>query len=247
MKTKKIIVAGALVREAIYTRAAARESSRIRQAKRQMSSEAQQRLNAKYSWEKLELMLAANFRIDDLFLTLTFDDQHLPADRQQAAATFKKFRKDLTEIRKARGEEARIIWSIENVHDSGRWHVHAVINATGNDFVDILHCWPYGSDVEIMRLQVDSEKNYESLARYMCKERRERQGLRTWSYTRNCRHPEVETIIVPDSEDIAAPEGATVLEEATKRTEWAEYHYIKYLAGPAAQLPASRPKRRRKC
>ena len=57
MKTEKTIVAGRLVRKAIYTRAAARESARIRQAKRKISTEAQQRMNAKYSWAKLELML----------------------------------------------------------------------------------------------------------------------------------------------------------------------------------------------
>ena len=61
MKTKKIIVAGCLVREGIYSRAAGREEPRIRAAKRRASTEAQQRINARYSWEKLELMLAANF------------------------------------------------------------------------------------------------------------------------------------------------------------------------------------------
>ena len=53
MKTKKIIVAGALVREVIYTRAASRDRAVIRQAKRKVTTEAQQRLNARYSWEKL--------------------------------------------------------------------------------------------------------------------------------------------------------------------------------------------------
>ena len=246
MKTEKTITAGRLVRKAIYPRAAARESVRIRQAKRKASTEAQQRLNARYSWEKLELMLAANFGPGDLFVTLTFDDDHLPADRRQAAAVFKKFRHDLTEIRKAKGEDARIIWTIENVHDSGRWHVHLAVNETENDFVDILRCWPYGSDVEILRLQVDREKNYETLARYMCKERRERQGLRIWSYTRNCRHPEIETRTVPDGADIAAPKDATVLEDSSKRTEYADYHYIKYLAGQLDQPPRKKPRRRRK-
>ena len=246
MKTEKTIVAGRLVRKAIYTRAAARESARIRQAKRKISTEAQQRMNAKYSWEKLELMLAANFQAGDLFVTLTFDDDHLPGNRKRTAAILKKFRKELAEIRKARGEELRMIWAIESVHGAGRWHIHLVVNETRNDFADILRCWPYGSDVEILRLQIDREKNYESLARYMCKERPERQGLRGWSYTRNCRHPEVETRIVPDSEDIQAPEDATVLEDSSKRTEWAEYHYIKYLAGQTVQLPGKKPRRRRK-
>lgn len=245
MKTIKRITAGRLVRLAIYPRAAARESVRIRQEKRKISTEAQQRLNAKYSWQKLEQMLAANYWTDDLVVTATFDDDHLPADRKQAAASFKKFRKEISEIRKAKGEEARIIWVIENAHD-GRWHIHFVINATGDDFVDILRCWPYGSDIEIQRLQVDREKNYESLARYMCKERRERQGLRSWSYTRNCRHPEVETVTVPDGSDIAAPEDATILEDSSKRTEYADYHYIKYLAGQLDQPHRKKPRRRLK-
>ena len=246
MKTEKTITAGRLIRKAIYPRAAARESARIRQAKRKMSTEAQQRLNAKYSWEKLELMLAANFGPGDLFVTLTFDDEHLPEDRSQVSAIFKKFRHEIQEIRKAQGQEAVIIWGFENVHDSGRWHVHLVINATGNDFVEILRCWPYGSDVEILRLQVDREKNYESLARYMCKERRDRQGLRSWSCTRNCKRPEVETRIVPDDADISAPEDVMILEDASKRTEWAEYHYIKYIAGEPDRVPAKRTRRRRK-
>lgn len=245
MKTEKIIVAGALVRRAIYPRSAARESVRIRQAKRKASTEAQQRLNAKYSWEKLELMLAANFTAGDLVATLTFDDSHLPDSRAGVAARLKTFRTRLTALRAKRSEETRIIWTIENKHDSGRWHIHLTLNATGNDFTDILRCWPYGSDVEIARLQVDSEKNYETLARYLCKERREQSGLRSWSYTRNCRHPEVETYAVPDDTEISAPEGSTVLEDTTKRTEYAEYRYIKYLAAEPVRIRRRKTLRRR--
>lgn len=61
MKTKKIIVAGPLVREVIYSRAGSREDAVVRQAKRKTSTEAQRRANARHSWEKLELMLAANY------------------------------------------------------------------------------------------------------------------------------------------------------------------------------------------
>ena len=146
--------------------------------------------------------------------TLTFDDDHLPPDRKTAAARCKKFRKELGEIRKAAGSELRMIWTIENKVGEGRWHLHAVANATGtDDFADILRCWPYGSNVEIQRLQVNKKKNYESLARYMTKEARERPGLRSWSYTRNCRHPETESFPVPDDTRVEIPEGATVIQE----------------------------------
>ena len=247
MKTKKIIVAGPLVREVIYSRAGSREDAVVRQAKRKTSTEAQQRANARYSWEKLELMLAANYVPGDLVVTLTFDDDHLPPDRKTTAARCKKFRRELGEIRKAAGQELRMVWAIENKVGEGRWHLHAVINATGTgDFADVLRCWPYGSNVEITRLQVNKRKNYETLARYMCKEARERSGLRSWSYTRNCRHPETETFSVPDDTRVEIPEGATVIQEETKRTEYAEFQYVKYLAVAPVVLCRMRPRAKRR-
>lgn len=246
MKTKKIIVAGALVREVIYSRAAGREPAAVRQAKRKMSSEAQQRLNARYSWEKLELMLAANFAPGDLVATLTFDDDHLPPDRKAVTARLKKFRTELGLIRKDNGRELRMIWTIENKSDAGRWHVHAVLNTTGSDFADILRCWPYGSEIRIEKLELGRNRNYETLARYMCKEARDRPGLRCWSYTRSCRHPEVETFPVPDDTVVEIPDGATVIQEETKRTEWADFQYVKYLAMTPVQLRRTRPRAKRR-
>lgn len=243
---KKILTAGALVKEVIYTRAAGREPAKVRAAKRKASTEAQQLMNAKYSWQKLELMLAANFVPGDLVVTLTYDDAHLPADRAAALARLKKFRADLTAARKKRGQELRMIWTTENASGGGRWHHHVVVNTTGNDFAEIARLWDCGADLEIRRLQADREKNYESLARYMCKEARERPGLRSWSYTRSCRHPEVEVFPVPDDTKLAAPEDATVLEDVQKRTEYGAFHYIKYLAADAKALRRQRPKTRRR-
>ena len=247
MKIKKIIVGGPLVREVIYSRAGSREDAVIRQAKRKTSSEAQQRVNARYSWEKLELMIAANFVPGDLVATLTFDEEHLPPDRKTAAARLKRFRQELGRIREEAGAELRMIWSLENRSGGGRWHVHCVINAaTGADFADLLRCWPYGSNSEIRRLEVSKSRNYETLARYMCKEARERPGLRSWSYTRNCRHPEVESFPVPDDARVEIPEGATVIQEETKRTEYAEFQYVKYLATSPVILRRQRPRTRRR-
>ena len=246
MKMKKILTAGALVKEVIYTRAAGREPAKVRAAKRKASTEAQQLMNAKYSWQKLELMLAANFVPGDLVVTLTYDDDHLPADRAAANARLKKFRAELGRIRKDRGQELRMIWTTENKLGAGRWHHHIVVNSTGDDFAEISRLWDCGGDLEISRLQVDREKNYESLARYMCKEARERPGLRSWSYTRSCRHPEVEVFPVPDDTDITPPADAVVMEDVTKRTEYGEFRFVKYLAKDPQQLRRQRPRTRRK-
>lgn len=246
MKMKKILTAGALVKEVIYTRAAGRENAKVRAAKRKASTEAQQLMNAKYSWQKLELMLAANFVPGDLVVTLTYDDAHLPADRAAANARLKRFRKDLSEARRGRGQELRMIWTTENATGGGRWHHHLVVNTTGEDFEEIARLWGCGAELEIRKLQADREKNYESLARYMCKEARERPGLRSWSYTRSCRHPEIEVFPVPDDTELAAPEDAILMEDVAKRTEYGSFHYIKYLATDAKTLRRQRPKTRRR-
>lgn len=246
-KTKKIIHAGAMVVEAVYPRVSRADTGRVRAAKQKASSEAQQRMNNIYSYQKLELMLAANFIPGDLVITLTSDDRHLPKERAQAAAQLKYFRGQLGRLRKANGKELRMIWSTEHKHGEGRWHHHIVVNATGEDFEGIRRLWIYGDNIEIQRLRVDGEKSYASLARYMAKEERERLGLRSWSYTRNCCKPEVETFPVEADTQLQAPKGSTVLEEHSQRTEYSSYKIIKYLApGWERQRPVRARRRGRK-
>lgn len=247
MKTKKIISAGPLVLEAIYPRCSRWDDPRTRGAKRKLSSEAQQRMNAKYSYQKLELMLAANFRPGDLILTLTYDDAHLPRSREAAAARLKKFRTDLSALRRRSGHELLMIFNIENVFGQGRWHHHCVINAVGEDFETIRKLWVSGENVEIRKLQIDKDHSFESLARYMCKEARERPGLRSWSCTRNCRKPEVETFPVPDDTPLQPPKGATVYEDSRSSNEFGSWRVVKYLAPNwRRDLRQPRAKRRRR-
>lgn len=229
-KTKKIIHAGALVVESIYPRVTAHDTPKERAAKKKASSEAQKRMNRIYSYQKLELILAANFVPGDLVITLTCDDEHLPATRQQAASQLKYFRQKLSALRKKNGQELVMVWATEHKHGDGRWHHHIVVNATGDDYDAIRKLWIYGNNVEIERLKIEGDKNYESLARYMSKEEPEKLGQRSWSYTRNIRKPEIETFRVEDDTQIQAPSGATILAEASERTAYSYFKIIKYLA-----------------
>ena len=226
-KWKKIIVAGPLVLESVYPAANRWDTPRARAAKSKLSSEAQQRMNRKYSYQKLELMLAANFRPGDLVCTLTYDDAHLPRDRAAASEKLKAFRESLSKLRRKSGDGLRMIWCTEHKHGDGRWHHHAVINATGDDYRTILAAWRQG-EIEIKPLRVDKDKNYETLARYMTKEA-PGNSKRAWSYTRSCRKPEVETFRVEDDATLQAPKGATTIEDESRRTEYGSYRYIKYL------------------
>lgn len=252
-KMKKIVSAGPLVLEAVYPRCSAADSPKQRAGKRKLSSEAQQRMNRKYSWQKLELQLAANYLPGDLFVTLTYDNDHLPANRTQAERCFAYF---LRKLRARRGKRSQPVvhWSTEHLHEheshweDRRWHHHLCVNATGADFDMIRSCWPYGSNLSFKVIRIDRDNTYAQLAQYMCKEPRDRPGLRSWSYTRNAKHPETETFVVPDDTPLQPPRGSTVIEEASDRTEWGSMRYVKYLAPNwrrGIRRPRPRPKRRR--
>ena len=241
---KKIIHAGALVIEAVYPRMDRRDSERARAAKRKASTEAQKRMNQIYSWQKLELMLAANFRPGDLVVTLTYDDAHLPESRKASELRLKYFRQQLTVHRVMTGHELVMIWNTEHKHGDGRWHHHTVINATGDDYDLIRRLWIYGSDIEIKPLRVDKEKNYETLARYMCKEEGERLGQRKWSYTRNARKPEVETFRVEEDTTVQVPKGATEISVFSDSNQYGSARVIKYLAPGWEKRPRVRARRR---
>lgn len=243
-KTKKIIVAGQLVCEGIYPRAKRGDNDRARAEKKKLSSAAQQRMNKIYSAQKLEFMLAANFVQGDCVAVLTYSDECLPQSRKEAEQKLKYFRAKLSRLRRGSGAELRMIWNTEGKHGEKRFHHHIVFNSTGNDVEALKALWPYGS-VDMRALCLDKEKNYASLAHYMCKESREKPGLRSWSYSRNCRRPEVETFSVPDDTTIQAPKGAMVLEEHSEHNQYGSYKVVKYIAGKLPRAPRARRRRKR--
>lgn len=271
-KTLKRIDAGGIQVAALYNRCTGRETPRERQAKHQASSEAQRRMNQIYSYQQLELRLAVNFPTpgSGLWVTLTFDDAHMPGNRKEARLRFKNFLKKLRTARKAAGlPEPVVFWTYEVLSSaSGRWHVHLVMDATGRDYDLIRACWIYGSSIDIHRLGVaepgrglppwagqeaDEPGNYfKAIARYMTKELREcqeyeaRPGLHGWSCTRNAKKPEVETMTVPDDYELEAPEGSTVFLDERKRTEWAAWHVLKYRFSGAGFAPAPKPRRKKR-
>ena len=244
-KFKKVVVAGPLVIETVYPAPHPRDSTRVRMGKRKASSEAQQRMNLKYAYQKMELEIAANFGVKDLFVCLTYDDAHLPASRKEAQEKIRAFWKRLRRVRDRQKKELRYLYVTEHKHGDGRWHHHALINATGLDFAMILELWGQGG-VELTQIRLDGEKTYESLARYLCKEMRDKVGQRLWSGSRNLNKPETETFRVPDDTTVRAPRHAEVLEEAETKNEYAHFKYIQYLAGgwPMAKQKPARSRRR---
>lgn len=245
-KFKKIIVAGPLVVETVYPAPNPRDSAGVRAGKKALSSEAQQRMNLKYAYQKLELEIAANFGVGDLYATFTYDDDHLPSSRKEANNRVALFMRRLRAARKAAGQELRYIYVTEHKHGDGRWHHHILINATGDDFKQIRELWGQGG-IEFIKLRIDRDKNYETLARYLCKEQRDKVGLRLWSGSRNLHKPERECFRVPNDTPLTPPENAMVLTDSGDvRTAYGHFRYIKYLAAGANATTKAKAKRRRR-
>ena len=245
-KFKKIIVAGPLVIETVYPAPNPRDSEGVRQGKRHLSSEAQQRMNLKYAWQKLELEIAANFGVKDLYATITYDDKHLPSSRKEANARVQAFWKRLRAARKVAGRELRYIYVTEHKHGDGRWHHHVLINATGEDYDLIRKLWGQGG-IEFKQIRIDREKNYETLARYLCKEQRDKVGQRLWSGSRTLAKPERECFRVPNDTPLTPPVTATVLTDTGDiNTPYGHFRYIKYLAAGWAEAERPKAKRRRR-
>lgn len=249
-KFKRIIVAGPLVVEAVYPAPHPRDGRAVRQGKKALSSQAQQLLNLKYAYQKLELQIAANFGPKDIFATLTYDDERLPPNRQEAIKRIKAFWKRLRKERQNEDQDLRYIYVTEHKHGEGRFHHHILINATGEDYEQIRKQWGQG-DVEFRSIRVDKEKHYETLARYLCKEQRDKVGLRLWSGSRNLRKPERERFRVPDNTPLKMPPESQVIRLADTgnvKTAYGHYRYIKYIAkaGTTVQRPRAKHRRRRK-
>ncbi len=225
--TRKIITAGPLVKEVIYPRIDRKDSDNVRAAKKKASTAAQARMNAKYSREKCEMKMAANFVVGDPVITLTYDDAHLPQKRTQVKRHMEQFIKEAGKLMPKKSRVPfKLLYVIQNKSSEGRWHVHLICNAPC-DYEALRGCWRRGN-AEIKPFRFDKEKNYETLARYMCREAREKPGLRLWSCTRSCVNPEVETMAVPNDTQLGLPRGAEMIEQIKERTEYGRYEYIKY-------------------
>ena len=229
-------------------------AGKSRAPRRDRTAAPQQALNQRRSFLMLEKILACNFPTpgSGLVVTLTYDDAHMPKTREAAR---RKFNRYIGKLRCARADaglpELVAVSCVEVLtSDSGRWHHHAVINNTGRDIELIRACWSYGSDIEVRPLRVDSEKNHETLARYMSKEAREVQdfeskvGSRVWTCTRNAKRPEADVMSVPDDYEIAVPEGAEILSDEEHRTDFGSWRIVKVRVG--SDEPVVRPRARRK-
>lgn len=224
-KAIKHIRAGLLNIEIIGTIPESCIGKKDRAGRSRPTSAAQQFYNAKLSWRELELMTAANFGGKDWFITYTYDDSHLPKNKEAAADCLKKHFRSLRDVRRRRGQELKYIYVTEGFHgrredeyfggdgalEDKRFHHHVVLNSVSEcDLEEIKSLWKGGGYIKAEPIDIHY---YQELAKYMTKEAREfgkgKPGERTWVGSRNLTKYEVEYIEIPsDSVTLSAPPDA---------------------------------------
>lgn len=255
MKKLISIDAGPLHKEIMWRQRAKYETNSTRGRKQLPTCASRIFANQKLKYNKLELMLAANILPGDVVGVLTYDDDHLPGCRRDIINDLWYFRRKLTAALSARGQTLRMIWSIEGSHgepgreERPRYHIHFVTPRL-EGIEDLLDsCWNKKGKVLQTGFEIDArkwarklhikEKNlhpnpdgkfkgYEPLARYMCKEGTEENGVRTYSCTRSCAQPILDSRPVPNDYQLSKPTNAIILNSAHESSTG--YEEIKYLS-----------------
>lgn len=229
----------------VYTQATAADTDRVRREKLKASSAARKKLNFRAAWQKLELLLAANFDERDYLVTLTYDDEHLPASKQAAVDCIRKYIKVLRRERAKKKLSLKYVYVTESRHGDGRLHHHMVINGADGDTELIRSLWTGGAIVDVKPI---NPREYTALAQYLTKEPRDAggsNGQRSWTPSLNLDKPERTSELAEDYVTLSAPPGAEILETDGLQNGWGSYTYIKCLLPPQPRTPPS-AKRRRK-
>lgn len=242
-KRRRRATAGNLVKVVDYTPPAPRDTKQVRAAKHRTTTAAQKVINTKLAQGRLEMKLAANFCSKDYFVTFTYSGEN--PDRNTVKEHKNAFIRRMRTLRRARNQVFKWIFCIECKHGSGRYHLHAVINAADRklDFDEIRSLWPYGH-VQISRLfdRNHSFSEWLDIARYMTKERPENGkdetpvGAQIYTCSRNLEKPVIETEWIDDSKEFDIPPSAVILEQKNEVNYIdgipVKFSYVKYLVKP---------------
>lgn len=228
-----------------------------RAGKSKPTSAAQQFYNNKCSWRELELILAANFDSNDMVVTFTYDDDHLPGTKKEADAQLQKTFRRIRDARRLRTQELLYVYATEGYHgavedqyfgadrelEDKRLHHHVVMNrVSAGDLEELRSLWVGGGYIRVEPLDVHY---YQELAKYLTKEVREfgrvKPGERTWRASRNLKKYEVEYIEIPsNSVTLAAPAGAVDYVQFSEKNPYGYADCIgaRYLIFAPKQPPA---------
>lgn len=160
------------------------------------NSSAQKNLNDKNARKYLIRLINTNFGEGDLWITLTYDDEHLPADGDidKVLKDMKNYIERLRYQRKKRGlQKAKYIYVIE--YDEAaeiRWHIHMVMDGA-LDMDTVEACWKQSSRNEVRRIRKDKD-GLAGMANYLVKEKRRIRSERRWNSSHGLKKPDIRVV-----------------------------------------------------
>lgn len=159
-------------------------------------------------------MVNANFRQDDLFLTLTFRER---VDVENALRLFRNFISRLKRLRKRKGySELKYLYVVESKRK--REHIHLLINKMDISMKELSEVWGLG---RVMVSILEPGGDYTGLAYYITKENYKEYGKR-WSGSRNLEKPKVKVTLVSEEKKtkrLRLPKNYKVIEEVQYYSE----------------------------
>lgn len=225
---RKIIQAGTLWMAVQYAAIRGENQAARREARSQISTPARESLNARMSWQKLMLVLAANFNSADLVVTLTYRDADLPNTREVADKRLTNFIRAFRAVRSPAGHPLTYVRVTEGYHSDGRLHHHLIINTTGQDYDIIRQLWQKNGDN--VKIEPFGRDGAERWARYLTKEPREKGrrhvGDRTWRTSRNMKRPTATYEFVPAESALLPPADAEVVEKTECQNSYGRFSHL---------------------
>ena len=160
------------------------------------NSAAQRNLNDKNARKYVERLINQNFSSRDIWITLTYDNEHLPPDGDVDAAlkNVQNYIRRINYQRKKRGlPPAKYIYVTEyNKGANIRWHHHLVMDGA-LDMDTVERCWKKGSRNEVRRLEKD-ENGLSGMANYIVKEKERIKSEKRWNSSTNLIQPKIKVV-----------------------------------------------------
>lgn len=160
------------------------------------NSKAQRNLNDKNARKYVERLINENFSDKDLWITLTYDDEHLPPDGDVDAAikNVQNYIRRVNYQRKKRGlgKAKYVIVNAYNPEEEIRWHHHIVMDGD-MDMDTVESCWKQSSRNEVRRLQTD-ESGLTGMARYIVEEKNRIKSEKRWMSSQGLKNPDIRVV-----------------------------------------------------
>ena len=186
----KTITSGKQIEIEIYpefTRKQISSDSSIKK-KRKVS---QDNLNDKNSRKYLTRLINTNFSSGDIWVTLTYDDDHLPDSVERAVRNMQNYIRKINRVRKKRElPKAKYIYITERGR-KGRFHHHMIIDHV-QTMDELESMWSYGRRNNTRKVRED-DQGLTGLANYISKVPKDdrSKGQKRWNASKGLKKPTV--------------------------------------------------------